>query len=109
MRRHKMKYGPKCSFRNWEGNFKSDCTQFWDAVTNALKMDCSPAARTALRKIQEELALKEVEQWVRSELENTVLRENLDALEKTVKAEDNQEPKTRNRCLKIKVKSMQIT
>ena len=32
---------------------------------------------------------------MRSELENTELREKLDTLEKTVKEEDNQEPKKR--------------
>ena len=32
---------------------------------------------------------------VKSELENTELREKLDTLEKTVKAEGNQEPKSR--------------
>ena len=30
-----MKYGPRCFFCNLEGHFKSDCTQFWDAVTDA--------------------------------------------------------------------------
>ena len=29
-----MKYGPKCFFCNLEGHFKSDCTQFWDAVAD---------------------------------------------------------------------------
>ena len=29
-----MKYGPRCFFCNLEGHFKSDCTQFWDAVAN---------------------------------------------------------------------------
>ena len=27
-----MKYGPRCFFCNFEVHFKSDCTQFWDAV-----------------------------------------------------------------------------
>ena len=26
------KFGPRCFFCNLEGNFKSDCPQFWDAV-----------------------------------------------------------------------------
>ena len=52
-------------------------------------------ARTALQKVQQELATKEVEQWVRSELENTELCEKIDTLEKTVKEEDKQEPKKR--------------
>ena len=30
-----MKYGPRCFFCNLEGHFKSDCTQFWDAVADA--------------------------------------------------------------------------
>ena len=30
-----MNYGPKCFFCNLEGHFKSDCTQFWDAVADA--------------------------------------------------------------------------
>ena len=120
-----MKYGPRCFFCNFEGHFKSDCTQFWDAVADAkhpryeeallgvkasrvclmneaesrkkevttgtftfekvknlpdeaiassleaeavvvLKVDNGLAARTALQNIQQELATKGVEQWVRS-------------------------------------------
>ena len=30
-----MKYGPRCFFCNLEGQFKSDCTQFWDEVADA--------------------------------------------------------------------------
>ena len=30
-----MNCGPKCFFWNLEGHFKSDCTQFWDAVADA--------------------------------------------------------------------------
>ena len=30
-----MKYGPKCFFCNLGGHFKSECTQFWDAVADA--------------------------------------------------------------------------
>ena len=30
-----MKYGPTCFFCNFEGHFKSDCTQFWYAVADA--------------------------------------------------------------------------
>ena len=30
-----MKYGPRCFFCNLEGHFKSDYTQFWDAVADA--------------------------------------------------------------------------
>ena len=33
------KYGPRCFFFNLEGNFKSDCTQFWDAVADAKLSD----------------------------------------------------------------------
>ena len=35
VRELKMKYGPMCFFCNLEGHFKSDCTQFWDAVADA--------------------------------------------------------------------------
>ena len=44
----------------------------------ALKIDYGLVARTALQNIQQELATTEIEQWVRSELENTELREKLD-------------------------------
>ena len=33
-----MKYGPRCFFCNLEGHFKSDCTQFWDAVADAIHL-----------------------------------------------------------------------
>ena len=125
-----MKFGPRCFFCNLEGHFKSDCTQFWDAVADAnyprheealssvkasrarlmnegdsrrkettpsafttnkvktlpdevvasnleaesaspLKVDYGLVARTALQNVKQELATKEVEQWVRSELEST--------------------------------------
>ena len=148
----KTKYGPRCFFCNLEGQLKSDCAQFGDAmadakhprhdealsgvkasrarlmneagslkkevtqgtITNqkaknlpddaiassletdsasALKVDYGLAARTALQNIQQELATKEVGQWVRSKLGNTELRENLGILGKSVKKEDNQEPK----------------
>ena len=46
------------------------------------------APRSALQKAQQELATKEIEQWVMFELENTMLREKLDTLEKTVKTEE---------------------
>ena len=147
-----MKYGPRCFFCNLEGHFKSDCTQFWDAVADAkhprheealsgvkasrarlmneaesrrkettpstlttkkvktwpdevvasnleaestspLKVDYGLAARAALQNVKQDLATKEVEQWVRSELESTDLRENLNVLGKTTKAEDKEEPK----------------
>ena len=35
VRRIIIRYGPRCFFCNLEGNFKSDCTQFWDAVAYA--------------------------------------------------------------------------
>ena len=46
----------------------------------ALKVDYGLAARTALQNVQQELVTKEVEKWVRSELENTELRKKLDIL-----------------------------
>ena len=55
-----------------------------------LKVDYGLAARTALQNVQQELATKGVEQWVRSELESTDLREKFDILEKTTKEEDKQ-------------------
>ena len=56
-------------------------------------MDYGLAARTALQNVKQDLATKEVEQWVRSELESTDLRESLNVLGKTTKAEDKEEPK----------------
>ena len=67
----------------------------------ALKVDYGLAARTGLQNLQQELATKEVELWVGWELENTELREKLDALGKTTKEEDNQEP--RKQGLKLNV------
>ena len=59
-----------------------------DAVpAKTLKVDFGLAARTALQKVPQELATSEVE------LENAELREKLDALETTVKAEDHEKPK----------------
>ena len=58
-----------------------------------LKVDYGLAARTALQNVQQELATKEVEQWVRSELESTDLREKLDILGKTTKEEVKQGPR----------------
>ena len=155
-----MKYGPRCFFCNLEGHFKSDCTQFWDAVADAkhprheealsgvtasrvllmneaesrrkvttpstfttkkvktlpdevidssleaesvgpLKVDYGLAARTALQNVQQELASKEVEQWVRSELESTDLRKIIDILGKTAKQEDKQEPRKQGLYLNV--------
>ena len=155
-----MKYGPRCFFCNLEGHFKSDCTQFWDAVADAkhprheealsgvkasrarlmneaesrrkettpstfttkkvktlpdevvvsnleaelsspLKVDYGLAARTAQQNVKQDLATKEVEQWVRSELESTDLRENFNVLGKTTKVEEKEEP--RKQGLKLNV------
>ena len=155
-----MKYGPGCFFCNLEGHFKSDCTQFWDAVADAkhprheealsgvkasrarlmnetesrrketipstfttkkvktlsdevvasnleaessspLKVDYGLAPRTALQNVKQDLATKEVEQWVRSELESTDLRESFNILGKTTKVEDKEEP--RKQGLKLNV------
>ena len=155
-----MKYGPRCFFCNLEGHFKSDSTQFWDAVADAkyprreealsgvkasqarlmneaesrrkettpstfttkkvktwpdevvasnleaessspLKVDYGLAARTALQNVKQDLATKEVEQWVRSELEGTDLRESFNVLGKTTKVEDKEEP--RKQGLKLNV------
>ena len=61
--------------------------------TRALKVDYCLAARTALRNVQQKLATKEVEQWLRSELEITEWREKLDILGRSTKEEDNQKPR----------------
>ena len=56
-------------------------------------MDYGLAARTALQNVKQELATKEVEHWVRSELESTNLRENFNILGKTTEKEDREEPR----------------
>ena len=61
--------------------------------SSPLKVDYGLAARTALQNVKQDLATKEVEQWVRSELESTDLRESLNVLSKTTRAEDEKEPK----------------
>ena len=71
--------------------------------TGALKVDYGLATRTALQIVQQELATKEVEQWVRSELENTERREKLIILGKLTKEENSQE--TRKQGLKLNVVS----
>ena len=50
-----------------------------------LKVDYGLAARTALQNVHQELATKEFERWVRSELESTDLWEKIDFLGKTTK------------------------
>ena len=59
------------------------------------------AARKALQNVKQELVTKEVEQWVRSELESTDLREKFNILSKTTEEEDKQEP--RRQGLKLNV------
>ena len=61
--------------------------------SSPLKVDYGLAARTALQNVKQDLATKEVEQWVRSELESTDPRESFNVLGKTTKAEDKEEPK----------------
>ena len=58
--------------------------------TGPFKVDYGLVARTAFQNVQQELATREVEQWVRSELESTDLREKFDILEKTTKKDDKQ-------------------
>ena len=69
--------------------------------SSPLKVDYGLAARTALQNVKQDLATKEVEQWVRSELESTDLRENFNILGKTTKVEDKEEP--RKQGLKLNV------
>ena len=59
--------------------------------TGPLKVDYGQASRTALQNVQQELVTKEVEEWARSELENTERSEKLDILGRSTKEEDNQE------------------
>ena len=58
-----------------------------------IKVDYGLAARTALQNVQQELATKAFEQWVRSELESTDLWQKIDILGKTTKEEDKQGPR----------------
>ena len=59
-----------------------------------LTVDYGLAARTALQNVQQELATKEVKQWVRSEVESKDLRRKFDILEKTTKEEDKRDPES---------------
>ena len=70
-----------------------------------LKVDYGLAARTALQNVKQEIATKQFEQWVRSELESTDLWEKFDILSKTTK-EETQEP--RKQRLKLNVISGRI-
>ena len=47
---------------------------------NYLKVVYGPADWIVLQKIEQELATKKDEKWMRSELENTELREKIDTL-----------------------------
>ena len=69
--------------------------------TSPLKVDYGLAARTALQNVKQELATKEVEQWVRSDLESTDLREKFNILGKVTEKEDKEEP--RKQGLKLNV------
>ena len=71
-----------------------------------LKVDYGLAARTALQNVKQELATKEMEQWVSSELESTDLREKFNILSKTTEDEDKKEP--RKQGLKLNVISGRI-
>ena len=66
-----------------------------------LKIDYGLAATTALQNVKQELATKEVEQWVRSELGSTDLREKSNILSKTTEEEDKQEPRKQGLKLNI--------
>ena len=43
-----MRYGPRCFFCKSEGHFKSDCTQFWDALADA-KHPCHEEALSGVK------------------------------------------------------------
>ena len=67
-----------------------------DAVSaKSLKVDFGLAVSTALQKFQQDLATKEIEQWMRSELEKTEQREKLGTIEKTPKLEKKEIPISR--------------
>ena len=57
-----------------------------------IKVGYGLAARTALQNVKQDLATKEVEQRVRSELESKDLRESFNILGKTTKVGDKEEP-----------------
>ena len=67
----------------------------------AFRVDYGLAARTSSQNVQQEFATKEVEQWVRSELANTELREKLDIIGRSMKKEDNQKPRKQGLKLNI--------
>ena len=71
--------------------------------SSPLKVVYGLAARTALQNVKQDLATKEVEQWVRLELESTDPRESFNILGKTTKVEDKEEP--RKQGLKLNVMS----
>ena len=59
-----------------------------------LKVDYGLAAITALPNVQQELATKEVEQWVRSALQSTYFREKFDILGKQRKTKTSRDPES---------------
>ena len=67
------------------------------SCANCVSMDSHVSASS----LKQELATKEVEQWVRSELKSTDLREKFNILSKTTEEEDKQEP--RKQALKLNV------
>ena len=71
-----------------------------------LKVYYDLSARTALQNVKQELATKEVEQWVRSKLESTDLWENFIILGKTTEKEHKEEPSKQG--LKLNVISGRI-
>ena len=74
------KFGPRCFFCNLEGHFKSDCSQFWDAVADikhprheealsgvkASKARLLSEAEARRKETPQELATKKM-QWVTEE------------------------------------------
>ena len=64
--------------------------------TGPLKVYYGLAARTSLQIVQQEIATKEVEQWVRSELESTDIWEKLTFWGKQRKERTNKSPENRD-------------
>ena len=73
-----------------------------DTVFSAMfQVDYVQVARTSLLNVQKELATKEFDQWLKSELENTELGERLYTQEKTLLTEDKKAPKSPGPKIKV--------
>ena len=62
-------------------------------TSTPLQVDNGISSRAALQKVQQALSTKELEQWVKSVLEETGLNERLVTIDKTTKTEKKHAPK----------------